>query len=109
MGAGHDRVLIRGTKSPSRLIEVLGDVNYQLSEAEEYFCQGLEAYERKDFATACKWFAKGAQPDRPSQVLLARCERFLEDPPRPDWNGVWQWEERGVCVASGGNSNGKKV
>ena len=104
-----DRVLIRGTKSPSRLIEVLGDVNYQLSEAEEYFCQGLEAYERKDFATACKWFAKGAQTDRPSQVLLARCERFLEDPPRPDWNGVWQWEERGVCVASGGNSNGKKV
>ena len=102
-----DRVLIRGTKRPSRLIEVLGDANYQLSEAEECFCQGMEAYERKDFVTACKLFGKGAQTDRPAQVLLARCEKFLEDPPHPDWNGVWHWEERGVCVPSGDHSNGK--
>ena len=104
-----DRVLIRGTKRPSQLIEVLGDANYQLSKAEKHFCQGMEAYERKDFTTACKWFRRGAQTDRPSQVLLARCSTFLEDPPLPDWDGVWQWEERGVCVPSGGNSNGKKV
>jgi len=104
-----DRVLIRGTKRPSQLIEVLGDANYQLSKAEKHFCQGMEAYERKDFTTACKWFRRGAQTDRPSQVLLARCSNFLENPPFPDWDGVWQWEERGVCVPSGGNSNGKKV
>jgi len=69
----------------------------------------MEAYERMDFATACQWFRRGAQTDRPSQVLLARCASFLEDPPHPDWDGVWQWEERGVCAPSGGNSNGKKV
>ena len=104
-----DRVLIRGTKRPSQLIEVLGDANYQLSKAEKHFCQGMEAYERKDFTTACKWFRRGAQTDRPSQVLLARCSNFLEDPPLPDWDGVWQWEERGVCVPSGGISSDKKV
>jgi adenylate cyclase len=104
-----DRVLIRGTKRPSRLIEVLGDANYRLSAAEEFFCQGMEAYERKDFVTACKWFDKGAESDRPSQVLQARCEKFLEDPPHPNWDGVWHWEERGVCVPSGGNLNNKKV
>ena len=95
-----DRVLIRGKKQPEQLIEVLGNANYQLSEAEKYFCQGIKAYEKKDFSTACQWFSKGAEADRPSQVLLDRCQKFQEEPPHPDWDGVWLWEERGMCVPS---------
>ena len=101
-----DRVMIRGKKQPEDLIEVLGDANYQLSEAEECFCRGMEAYSKKDFATACQWFGKGAETDRPSQVLLARCQKFQEDPPHPDWDGVWLWEERGMCVPAGVTPNG---
>ncbi len=101
-----DRVLIRGKKKPEQLIEVLGDANYQLSEAEKCFCMGMEAYKKKDFATACQWFGKGAETDRPSQVFLARCQKFQEDPPHPDWDGAWLWEERGMCVPASKSPNG---
>ncbi|MFB3068950.1 MAG: adenylate/guanylate cyclase domain-containing protein, partial [Acidobacteriota bacterium] len=101
-----DRVLIRGKKKPEQLIEVLGDANYQLSEAEKCFCMGMEAYKKKDFATACQWFGKGAETDRPSQVFLARCQKFQEDPPHPDWDGAWLWEERGMCVPASKSPDG---
>ncbi|MFQ5928865.1 MAG: GAF domain-containing protein [Acidobacteriota bacterium] len=89
-----DWVLIRGTKNPVQIFEVLGHARYLLSRAEEYFCQGIGAYQERDFTTACHFFSKGAQIDRPSRVFLARCLKFMEDPPGPDWNGVWIWEER---------------
>ncbi len=89
-----DRVRIRGKKKPVQVIEVLGDSDYQPSEGEHYFDQGMEAYGKKDFVTACHFFEKGAETDPPCQVFLMRCRRFIEDPPKPDWDGVWMWEER---------------
>ena len=89
-----DKVLIRGKKDPVEIFQVMGGREYQLSQAEGYFAKGLEAYRRKDFATACDFFAKGADQDPPSKVFLARSRELLKEPPRPDWDGVWAWERR---------------
>lgn len=89
-----DQVIVRGRKKAVHVIEVLGDANYQLSEAEKAFGQGIEAYQKRDFATACQFFAQGADTDPTAKVFLARCRELEENPPGPDWNGAWLWEER---------------
>jgi adenylate cyclase len=89
-----DRVLIPGRKDPVELIEVLGDSKYQLSESQKYFSKGIEAYREKDFAAACDFFGKGAEIDPLCRVFLARCRTLIEDPPSPNWDGVWALERR---------------
>ncbi|MCH6570289.1 MAG: adenylate/guanylate cyclase domain-containing protein [Acidobacteria bacterium] len=89
-----DRVRIPGRKDPVELIEVLGDTSYQLSEGQKHFSQGIEAYREKNFAAACDFFGKGAETDPLCRIFLARCRTLMEDPPKPDWDGVWALERR---------------
>jgi len=89
-----DRVSIPGKRDPVELIEVLGDTSYQLSEGQQKFFQGIEAYREKDFAAACDFFDKGAEIDPLCRVFLARCRKLIEDPPNPNWDGVWALERR---------------
>ena len=89
-----DRVLIPGKKDPVELIEILGDSKYRLSEAQQYFFQGIEAYREKDFAAASDFFGRGAESDPLCRVFLARCQTLMEYPPNPDWDGVWALERR---------------
>jgi len=89
-----DRVSIPGRRDPVELLEVLGDSKHQLSEGQKYFSQGIEAYWEKDFAAACDFFGKGAEIDPLCRVFLARCRTLMEDPPHPDWDGVWALERR---------------
>ncbi|MGE3540838.1 MAG: GAF domain-containing protein [Candidatus Tectimicrobiota bacterium] len=89
-----DRVLVRGRHHPVEIYEVLGEPGYRLSRVEACFCEGLDAYRRRDFAKAGQLFRAGAQHDRLCQVFLARCLFFLEEPPSQDWDGVWIWHDK---------------
>ena len=95
-----DKVLIRGKQEPVWIFEVLGDLNYQLSAAEAAFSEGIEAYKNGDFAAALEFFTKGAEADRPCLVFRERCKELMENPPDPDWDGAWFWEERGLLRTS---------
>ena len=89
-----DRVLIPGRTDPVEMIEVLGDANYQLSEGQKNFGQGMEAYRERDFAAACQFFGKCGEADPLCRIFLDRCRNLMQDPPGPDWDGVWALERR---------------
>ena len=84
-----DHLVVKGKSRPIQIFEVLGEKGYRLSKSEEYFCQGMEHYRKQDFEKACTLFELGAENDPPSQVYLSRCRHFQQEPPTPDWDGVW--------------------
>lgn len=88
-----DHVQVRGKQQPVQIFEVLGHADYRMSPAEAYFCEAFAAYNRRDFEKASHLFRQGARHDRPCQVLLTRCLRFIENPPPADWDGVWVWRD----------------
>jgi len=49
------------------------------------------------------FFGRSAENDPLCRVFLARCRRLMEDPPSPDWNGVWALERRGLVRVLGEN------
>jgi len=50
--------------------------------------RALQAYFGRDFATAVA-LLEPLNADRPSQVLLARCQTMLVHPPSDAWDGVY--------------------
>jgi adenylate cyclase len=84
-----DRVLVKGRKRPVEIFEVLGEHDYKLSQAQMKFPEALALYREKKFEQAGRLFAKGTGTDPVSQVFLSRCQNFSNNPPPPDWEGLW--------------------
>jgi adenylate cyclase len=89
-----DQVIVKGKSRPVQIFQVLGEQGYQITKAEKNFCRGLELYRRQKFAEAIRFFKEGADSDLPCRFFLTRCQHFLENPPLPDWDGVWVSEEK---------------
>lgn len=58
----------------------------------DLFAKGREAYKLQRFEEALRYFqeALALDPDDgPSQTYVERCRHYLEEPPPPNWDGVW--------------------
>lgn len=58
----------------------------------EYFAQGRKFYKLMKFKDAKICFAKALKldpDDGPSKIFYKRCEIYIENPPKDDWDGVW--------------------
>jgi len=93
-----DLIRVKGKAQPTRLFEVLDW--HPLSEGRmalvRHFERGLEAYRAGDWTRALHLFQLAlevAPGDRPSQLYVARCQRFLVAPPPTNWDGVSVLEE----------------
>ena len=54
--------------------------------------QGLELYKKKKFEEAKAFFQKALSiipGDGPSQLYFERCDLLVQNPPPPDWDGVF--------------------
>jgi len=84
-----DKVILKGRTKPVKVFHVLGEAGYRPTEAEKGFNKGIELYRKREFAKAIQHFEKASDIHPPSNVFLARCKYFLENPPGPEWNRVW--------------------
>lgn len=92
-----DLIQVKGREQPVAIYELLGRQVDERPEWLEIFAAGREAYKRQDWEEAQDRFQSvlRLQPgDRPAQIFLERCRRFKEQPPPPDWQGVYILESK---------------
>jgi hypothetical protein len=61
------------------------------------FSEGRRLYKLMQFAEALSFFesALNTDPeDGPSKVYYLRCKHYLENPPAPDWDGVFVMQSK---------------
>lgn len=95
-----DRVAVKGKKEPVRLYEIVGMATALAPETRDRldrFARALALYEADDFHGASYAFADllALYPnDGPSNVFWQRVNHFMQNPPAPDWGGVWVMETK---------------
>jgi class 3 adenylate cyclase len=91
-----DVVKVKGKAVPVRIFELLalsGGLNAEQQKARDAFEAGLKLYRAKRFSEA-KAIFDAAGDDGPSRTFAARCARFAERPPGPDWDGTYEMETK---------------
>lgn len=95
-----DRVRVVGINTPVRLYELVEE-NDRISETKQkvldLFDQGLSLSEERDWKGASELFQQVLDldpEDGPALHYLERCRRYAEEPPKEDWDGVFNLTEK---------------
>jgi adenylate cyclase len=90
-----DRVRPVGIHAPIQiyeLVEFTASASEEQRRTVELFHEALDLFEKRDWNGAEAGFQRtlGFSPgDSPSRVFLDRCKANRENPPSPDWDGVF--------------------
>ena len=89
-----DRIRVKGKKQPVVIYELLAPISERQTHATllAQYNAALDVYRSQNWHEAAGKFGEllAAYPDDgPTQVLLQRCLEFIEEPPDPDWDGVY--------------------
>lgn len=99
-----DKIIVKGRSIPAEMYELVclrEDLDEETERCLEIFHQGIERYLQQDFEGAIEYFERSVElepnrpaknpeaPTTPSDVLLARCLYYLEEPPSKNWDGVF--------------------
>jgi adenylate cyclase len=89
-----DRIRVKGKKQPVVIYELLAPISERQTHATllAQYNAALDVYRSQNWREAAGKFGEllAAYPDDgPTQVLLQRCLEFIEEPPDPDWDGVY--------------------
>ncbi len=91
-----DRVRVKGKRQAVRIYQLLAP-NSQLSQAQQaqlsQHAKAMAAWQRGEFETALAHFMALPQ-DAISEMYRERCERFIKDPPAPDWDAIETLDEK---------------
>ena len=90
-----DRVRVIGRDTPVALYEILDHYNERsfpnVSAVLAAFGEGLQHYRRREWEAGAKCFAAALQAnpaDRPTQIFLGRCWRYMARPPDDSWSDI---------------------
>jgi adenylate cyclase len=74
-----------------------GDVPTEKMDMIQRFSRALDLYFKQDWDEAIKNLSgihRQFPSDRPTSLYAERCERFQQDPPNADWNGITYFESK---------------
>ncbi len=96
-----DFLSVKGKNIPVKtyeLIDTKDQINKKSIDLIETFEKGLNYYFNQDWKNALEYFQRSQHLEdkfigrntNPSEVFIKRCDHFLLDPPKNDWDGVWR-------------------
>jgi adenylate cyclase len=98
-----DKIVVVGRTKPVTVYEIVGlrsDANAKTLRCVRLFEMALKEYHSQNFNDAHELFRQSArlEPNQldmpgvytnPSLIFIERCEKMLQNPPGPDWDGVF--------------------
>jgi len=95
-----DLVRVKGKSKPVKIYELrsmepLPDIEEDLIIS--VYHQGLRFYKQRQWYRALREFKRTLRyfpSDGPSRVYVARCLNFIEEPPPPNWDGVYEFKTK---------------
>jgi len=90
-----DLLRVKGKEEPERVFELLarrGELSPERARLRESYEEGLTLYQGREFGAASGAFQRALEldpEDGPSRVYLERSLLYTEQPPPPDWDGVF--------------------
>ena len=90
-----DLINVVGKAEPVPIYELLakkGEMTPEKVKIVEFYHHGLEVYRGRKFDEALGVFAEGLvldKEDGPLHTMIKRCEYYMLDPPKKDWNGAF--------------------
>jgi len=90
-----DKIRVLGIHEPVRVMELLETMDHASPEQKKMvsvFHQALSRYESRRWKEAMEGFKEISSLERrggPAMVYLKRCNTFLTNPPKDDWDGVY--------------------
>ncbi|MDR0443521.1 MAG: adenylate/guanylate cyclase domain-containing protein [Treponema sp.] len=90
-----DRVRVVGINEPVRIYELLdtaADAGEQDKKLAALFDGALDNFEKRNWKQAADGFVKVIEikaDDYPAKLYIERCAQFVNAPPEPDWDGVY--------------------
>lgn len=90
-----DTVKVKGRDSGETIYELIGrnaEVDGSRLQVLELYRNALDFYRQAKFAKALALFSTLTQ-DAPSQVMLARCQKLLQNCPE-EWNGIYVMQDK---------------
>jgi adenylate cyclase len=90
-----DLVAVKGKREPVEVFEILDAERLPGLQSEpslRAYDEGIVLYRKRDWLGAAAKFQEALRlvpADGPSAVYLKRCEDLMQDPPAPDWDGVY--------------------
>jgi adenylate cyclase len=95
-----DRVRVVGIDEPIRLYELIDKIVFTPKEKIEIldiFNEAIEYFEERDYSKTkehLKEIQKIDPDDGPARTFIARCDKFIKDPPAAKWDGVFNLTEK---------------
>ncbi len=88
-----DQIKVKWKTIPVKIYELIS-IKWEISDFKNdiiiKFENAIKLYLNKNFEEALKIFKELSKLwDNPSKTYIARCEIFLENPPKEDWDWVW--------------------
>ncbi len=94
-----DLIKVKGKSQPVRVYQLLSksdEVRFDQEFLENYN-RGIELYRYRNWEASLACFKKCSElqvDDILASIYVRRCQHFIENPPPPDWDGVYELKEK---------------